>query len=317
LRILIWIGICISLVGCQTTWLASNASGVVSRMAGSKTRDELLSSKNLPGGWKSALEELPAILDLARDSGFNVGSAYQRIDIDVDPVSYIVVAAKPGSMTLHLWEFPIVGEVPYKGFRFLDHAEAESRLLESRGLIAEVFPVSAFSSLGWFPDTLPGGLLGVSETHRVRTIYHELVHRTIFFPGRADLNESLANFFADELARKWFIKRDGPHSSALKLLAMENADSDLLREHLLRLMGRWSPETLHEDLRKFSEQLQMESWQSQMGQQISVRKWTLPTILMEQVYDAGAWPWAEIWQECNQDLDVLIWRTRQEIVGTP
>ena len=92
------------MLGCQTSWIASNASGVVSRMAGSRTPSELLSEDELPVGWRSALEELPLLLNFAKEAGLNVGGAYQRIDVDRDPVSYIVVAANPRNLELHHWE---------------------------------------------------------------------------------------------------------------------------------------------------------------------------------------------------------------------
>ncbi|MAJ29606.1 hypothetical protein CBD41_10125 [bacterium TMED181] len=305
------------LCGCQTAWIASNAGGVVSRMAGSKTPEELLSSPGLPERWRSALVELPSLLQFARDSGLSVGGAYQRIDIEENPVSYIVVAANREDLALFHWDFPVVGSAPYKGFRFIQHAELERKRLERMGLEVEIYPVSAFSSLGWFSETLPGGVLSLPESQRVRTIFHELVHRTIFVSGRADLNESLANYFGNELSRKWFLLKGGEESSALLVIEREIHDEELLRSHLLELQKNWTSETLKADLESFSGVLQQESWMSQMGQQNSVRNWTLPTILMWQVYDAGAWPWPELWQSCDQDFQVLKWRIRQDFSGTP
>ena len=305
------------MLGCQTSWIASNASGVVSRMAGSRTPGELLSEAELPAGWRSALEELPLLLNFAKEAGLNVGGAYQRIDVDRDPVSYIVVAANPRNLELHHWDFPVVGMAPYKGYRFLEHAEEEKNRLLAEDMIAEVYPVSAFSSLGWFPETLPGGVLSLPAAQRVRLIFHELVHRTIFFNGRADLNESLANHFGNLLARRWFEEVEGRKGSHLLLLDREIQDEETLREYLYQLQKSWSPQTYTEELVALSLTLEQESWMSQMGQQNSVRKWTLPTILMWQVYDAGAWPWQELWQECDQDFQVLKWRIRQDFPGTP
>jgi predicted aminopeptidase len=307
----------LAVVGCQTAWIASNASGVVSRMAGSKTPDELLAARDLPAQWRTALEELPTLLEFARESGLRVGNAYQRIDINRDPVSFIVVAAHPENLTLHEWDFPIVGKAPYKGYRYLEHARAEMASLQARGWLAEIHPVSAFSSLGWFPETLPGGVLDLPETQRVRTIFHELVHRTIFISGRADLNESLANHFGNQLTRQWYQKMEAENGDRLALLENEIQDEETLRGHLLRLQQRWSAESFSQDLADFTAALAQESWMSQMGQQNTVRKWSLPTILMWQVYDAGAWPWQELWQECGQDFQVLNWRIRQDFSGTP
>lgn len=286
-------------------------------MAGSMTPGELLALKQLPPGWRHSLEELPQLLEFANNAGLNVGGAYQRIDVDSEPVSYIVVAASPQNLELYQWDFPIVGLAPYKGFRFLKHASAEQSRLLADGWVSEVHPVSAFSSLGWFPETLPASVLALPDTQRVRLIFHELVHRTIFISGRADLNESLANHFGNLLAHRWFQEHEGVDSENLRLLKDEIQDEETLRQHLYQLQKIWSPQTLTENLATITQTLNQESWMSQMGQQNSVRKWTLPTILMWQVYDAGAWPWQEIWQECDQDFQVLKWRIRQDFPGTP
>jgi len=40
-------------------------------------------------------------------------------------------------------------------------------------------------------------------------------------------------------------------------------------------------------------------------------------ILMLQVYDSGAWPWKEVWEKCQGDVDVLQWLIQREFLGTP
>ena len=303
--------------GCQIPWYASNASGIVERIANSKTSDQLLAELPQEAPHRKALEDLPEVLEFARHKGLNVGGAYQRIDVMPDPVSFIVIAAQPESLTLHQWDFPIVGLAPYKGYRFLKHAQREAQALQSQGLISCVYPVEAFSSLGWFPEALPGAILSLSEPRRVRIIFHELVHRTIFFPGKADLNESLANYLGDEFAKEWIEKRYGRASVQFVDLHDEIQDQERLRQRVLRLKEQWSAPTLQDDLEQFQEELRSETWMSQMGREQSVRIWTLPMILMLQVYDSGAWPWKEVWEKCQGDVDVLQWLIQREFLGTP
>ena len=171
--------------------------------------EQLRNDPDLSPEARSRLETLPELLEFARHRGLRVGGAYRRVDFNERPASWIVAAADPVTVTLHRWKFPIVGEVPYKGFRFREHAVREAKLLADQGLIAEVLPVSAWSSLGWFPEPLPSSLLELAEHRFATTVLHELVHRTIHISGESDLNEGLATFLGSRLAEEWLISQHG------------------------------------------------------------------------------------------------------------
>ena len=198
--------------GCHGAWIASNGSAVVQRLASSKPHAEWLTDFDKGSEVHSRLGALPDLLQFARGKGLKVGNAYQRVDSIPGPVSWIVVAADPTTVTLHHWNFPIVGRVPYKGYRFRHHAQREADHLNSGGWQAEVLSVPAWSSLGWFPEPIPRSLLDLSEHRWVTLLLHELVHRTVHLASQPELNEGLATFLADQLATEWLISRYGEQS---------------------------------------------------------------------------------------------------------
>jgi predicted aminopeptidase len=61
------------------------------------------------------------------------GNYASYVHLDRPYVSYIVSAAARDRLEPHLWSFPIVGAVPYKGYFNLDDAKEEANNLESKG----------------------------------------------------------------------------------------------------------------------------------------------------------------------------------------
>jgi predicted aminopeptidase len=118
-----------------------------------------------------------------------------------------VSASKKDSFTFHLWWFPIVGEVPYKGFFEKEDAISQARDLEARGFETWVRGTDAFSTLGWFNDPVLSTTLKRPIVQIANTVIHETLHSTIWIPNHVDFNESLANFVGTEGAVQFFENR--------------------------------------------------------------------------------------------------------------
>ena len=309
-------GLLICLSGCHGAWIASNASGVAHRLAASRPQHDLVSELETTSRLRSQLELLPDLLEFARKRGLKVGNAYQRIDVLAGPVSWIVVAADPKLMELHQWSFPLVGKVPYKGYRFRDHAQQEADQLVSIGLESEVMPIDAWSSLGWFPDPVPRALLDLPEYRWVTTLLHELVHRTLHIPNDAQLNESLATFLGNRLAQQWLVSRYGADGE--QAIRHRHRYQDELR--LNRLVRQYREDLLTRPRELAHEQflaaLSSEPWEAFSGVQLAAERWSLVRVLMAEIYDPEAISWDQIWAQTGQDLSNLAIWLRREKVGT-
>ncbi|MFT4266643.1 MAG: aminopeptidase [Xenophilus sp.] len=107
-----------------------------------------------------------------------------------------VVAAPPYALTLETWCFPIAGCVGYRGYYAEADAQAEAARLRSRGLEAAVYPVPAYSTLGWLNwaggDPLLSTFITYPEGELARLVFHELAHQVLYVPGDTEFNESFA-----------------------------------------------------------------------------------------------------------------------------
>jgi len=107
-----------------------------------------------------------------------------------------VTAAPPDSLELHQWCFPIAGCVGYRGYFAPDAARAQADTLAARGLEVHVYPVPAYSTLGYFNwlggDPLLDTFVRWPEGELVGLLFHELSHQRVYLAGDMAFNESYA-----------------------------------------------------------------------------------------------------------------------------
>ena len=214
------------LSGCQAPYLIKSAWSQA---------DLLLSRKSLEKTFKNPdlKPEDRRKLELARDAkafgervlGLKKNSNYDSfVQLERPYVSYVVSAAARDHLEQHLWSFPIVGDVPYKGFFNPDDAKKEATNMSARGFDTYVRGVSAFSTLGWFDDPILSSMLRYTDYDLVNTIIHESVHATLYIKSKADFNERLASFIGGVGADLFFKEREGATSPTVAANKIEIED---------------------------------------------------------------------------------------------
>lgn len=130
-----------------------------------------------------------------RRLGLNAGRTFRSFTAtNRDTLVMVVSAAPEFELRWKTWWFPIVGQLPYKGFFDFDDAAREADRLAAQGYDTYVRPSAAFSTLGWFPDPVLTPVLRGDELSVAETVIHEITHTTFFARGHAQFNESFANF---------------------------------------------------------------------------------------------------------------------------
>jgi predicted aminopeptidase len=159
--------------------------------------------------------------------GLDVGDSYTTYSwVESDTLLLVVSAAYRDRFEPHTWWFPIVGNVPYKGYFDFNAAHREAERLEARGFDTYVRPSAAFSTLGFFNDPVLNTVLRAGDVGLVSTVIHELLHNTLFIASQVAFNESFASFVGDRGAIAFFCARDG--DDAPTCLAAQNEWSDNL-----------------------------------------------------------------------------------------
>jgi predicted aminopeptidase len=116
--------------------------------------------------------------------------------LDRNAAVYNVVAAPELSLTLKTWCFPVMGCVGYRGYYSREPAEALAAELRAQGLEATVYPVPAYSTLGWSNwlggDPLLSTFIQWPEGELARLVFHELSHQVAYAADDTMFNESFA-----------------------------------------------------------------------------------------------------------------------------
>jgi predicted aminopeptidase len=201
------------LSGC---YILTQAQGQLRMLLNSQNIDDLLADPAVPDRTKLKLLFVREVkgfgehqLGLARSANYE--SFY---DTQGKPITYIVSACRKERFQPHTWWFPIVGEVPYKGFFSRDDAIAEAQGLEQQGFDVALGTAAAYSTLGYFPDPVLSTMLGYPDEQLAALLLHELTHGTIYLPGGTDFNEGLASFVGWQGALEFARRTRGIHSLA-------------------------------------------------------------------------------------------------------
>lgn len=209
-------------------YLAEQGRAFFGYLLRSRSFESVLADDDTSPGTVELLEEAESIRRFAREElGLAAGENYTAyIETGKEYLVDVVTACKDDSFTPRIWGFPIVGEVPYKGFYRREDALKLARRLEADNYDVIVRPVDAFSSLGFFSDPLYDFMRDYSDFELADLIIHELTHATIFVKSEIQFNEELATFVGYEGALRYAASRDlngGELRRLLKERAAERA----------------------------------------------------------------------------------------------
>ena len=137
------------------------------------------------------------------------------VEIEGDHVATVVQACAELAFDRHLWNYPVVGKLPYKGFFKAEEAKREAAWLKAEGWDVIVRGVDSFSTLGWFKDPLFSFMEDYDEADLAELILHEMLHATAFSKKGGSFNEELATFVGRMGAEAWLLRSGGAESPEL------------------------------------------------------------------------------------------------------
>ncbi len=231
-RVLIGLGL-LGICGCNLNYywhLARGQSRVLYKRISVQT---LLARPNLAAQTRTQLVLIQAILRYAKSVGLQTDDHYTTFyDTGGGPISWNVSACPPDRLSPYTWDFPLVGEVPYKGFFRRDLADAQRDALVAEGYDAIVRPVSAYSTLGIFSDPILSSMLDYAPDQLADLILHELTHALVYAPGKTDYNENLATFIGRQGSLLFLAQHFGPDTPLLQQAEVRRADADRFRRFM-------------------------------------------------------------------------------------
>lgn len=241
---LVLIVFCFQISGCQIGYYISSAHNQFSMMNTRVSITEAFQSPNLNDIQKNKilLSQKARVFAFEKLKLIHTENYNTYIDLKRPYVTWVVHAAEKWQMKNYEWKYPIIGSMPYKGFFNENDAKAESDEMLKNGFDTYVRGVSAYSTLGYFTDSLLSSMLRYKEHDLVNTIIHEIVHTTIYIKNNSDFNERLAVFIGARGTEMFYKDLEGENSPTLKLIEQENDDDKLFSEFItteLKDLEKW------------------------------------------------------------------------------
>ena len=261
LKILLVLGMAFMTASCQIGYLAKSAYNQLSLLNQRVPIEDVLKDPKLEPAEKQKLILSQDVRQFAEAKlKLNVKKNYSTyVKLDRPYVSYVVSASPKWKLETHLWGFPIVGKMPYKGFFAEKDAKEEAESLKLENFDVYVRGVSAYSTLGWFKDPLLSSMLRYKDHDLVNTIIHESVHATLFIKSEADFNERLATFLGNKGMELYYQQKEGENSETLKLVRNENIDEKQFSDFITAEIK--SVETWYSEQKEQKEELRQSRFQ--------------------------------------------------------
>ena len=180
---------------------------------------------------------------LKMDIDDDVYSSY--VQLDQPYVTYLLRVSLAYELKAYQWSFPVVGSVPYKGFFNKDKALEEAQSFPKKKYDVYLRGVSAYSTLGWFEDSILSSMLSYKESDFVVTIFHELIHTVLFFKDHINFNERFAEFLGRKAALLFYLDKEGPDSETVKTMHGEWEDELLFSSFMVQeyeALNQWYKE---------------------------------------------------------------------------
>lgn len=206
--------------GCaQLGYLGQAVGGHLDLLARARPVDEWLPDPALQPGLAERLRLSQQMREFAsRELALPDNASYRRYaELGRAAVVWNVVAAPELGLRLKTWCYPVMGCAGYRGYFKQAEAEAMAAQLRGEGWEVAVYPVPAYSSLGWSNwiggDPLLNTFIRYPEPELAGMIFHELAHQQLYVADDTAFNEGYASTVEQLGIQAWLAQR-GPLAAA-------------------------------------------------------------------------------------------------------
>ena len=206
IKLMVLLAISVFLISCETIGYYGQATrGQLAIVFGREDIQHLLSDTETSEKLRGKFLEVLQIREFAaNDLDLPVSNNYSTyVDVNREHAVWNVFAAPEFSTDPVNWCYPIAGCVAYRGYFNEAGALNYAAQLEDEGFDVYTGGVDAYSTLGWFDDSLLSTVMSRTNYQLAGLIIHELAHQVAYLPGNTTFNESFATAVEREGLRRW------------------------------------------------------------------------------------------------------------------
>lgn len=229
------------------SYVAQAVQGHWQVMRAARPLADWLADASTPEPVKNRLNEVQRMRRFAVDElALPDNASYTRYaDLKRRAVVWNVVATPELSLRLQTWCFPVLGCVGYRGYFEQAHAQAKAAQLHAQGWEVAVYPVPAYSTLGWTNwlggDPVLNTMIAYPAGEVARLLFHELAHQQVYVPGDTEFNESYATAVERLGGQRWLAQAGAEAQAAYAVFDQRRTAFRALtrqtRENLQKIYG--------------------------------------------------------------------------------
>ena len=189
----------LALDGCATVQFYTQAvTGQASLLFARRDAQALIDAPGTDAALVRQLQLVARMLRFAEDElHLPVDGRYSSyVELEGVPIWNVVAAPEFAIRPLQRC-YPLVGCAVYRGYFNRHAAEREATRLSVEHDVY-LYPVTAYSTLGWFDDPILSSFVHYDEASLADLIFHELAHSVVYVPGDSGFNEGFASFVGNE-----------------------------------------------------------------------------------------------------------------------
>lgn len=291
-------------------YLVQAGRGQLALFSHARPISEVLKDERIPPRIKNLLSEVEHIKAFGEKSGLMPTQNYRDyVSLDRPAAVWVVSASETLAFKAKLWRFPLVGSFPYLGWFDLDDAKEFAANLKQEGWDVDLRGASAYSTLGWFRDSILSSMIPEKEDALgalVNVVLHESVHATLYIEGQSFFNESLASFVADRLTLDYLTQKVGVKSEQYLAYVEAEAKSERVQEQFVRShlkLSQLYSSSLSEDEKRSKKLAILGELKSTLGFKREINN---ATLLQYRTYHTGYPELAELLKRCSGQVPVFF-----------
>lgn len=194
-------------VSCaQISYVVEQGMGQFKLLSKAKPNEDVLKNVRVPKDQKQKIEEIQRLKKYFYQYWNQKESRIysETTFLDQDAVTYLVIASPYTEIKAHETCFAFMGCFPYLGFFKESSAREFADKMKKQEMVTWTRPVYAYSTLGYFNDSILSSFFHYDEYDLAELIFHELFHTIFFVKNEVDLNENLATYFAEGMLEDYF-----------------------------------------------------------------------------------------------------------------
>lgn len=212
-RLVFCIVLVITLTGCESMqYYGHIINGHAKILNSRQSIKQLIADPHTATELKGKLERILEIREFAENELFLPVNNHYRTYIELNRpyVAWNVYAAPEFSLTAKTWSYPVIGRAAYRGYYVRSHAISYAEKLKKNGYDVYVGGATAYSTLGWFEDSVLSTFIQRDEYQVAALIFHELAHQVLYVRDDTTFNESFASTVEQAGLQRWMIYSNNP-----------------------------------------------------------------------------------------------------------